>query len=236
MEQLIRAPRTGLRVNALGKMVRRVCILEDVSLELAPGSFYMLLGENGAGKTTLFRCLLGLTRHTGSVQVLGGGGSPAPTEVHGFSGITAVLDQASLYPRWNVRANIDYQLNDSAAHRRPAVNEIVPEKMLRTKAGKLSAGQRKLVMLATALASDARVLLLDEFSNGLDRPHRSVMREQLRKATHDGRIIVATGHDLETFEGLPTAAGLLAHRRLQDLTDVYRATGSLRRTYDRAVV
>ncbi|WP_426320425.1 ATP-binding cassette domain-containing protein [Microbacterium sp. E-13] len=226
MEQLTKTVSGGLRVHGLGKASRGLVILDDVSLELPWGSFYMLLGENGAGKTTLFRCLLGLTRHTGLVEVAGAGGSATRT------GFAAVLDQGSLYRGWSVRANIDYQLNDSAGHRHPEVRAMVPDRMLGVRAGRLSTGQRKLVMLAAALASDARVLLLDEFSNGLDQQHRALMRQRLVHATRDGgRIIVATGHDLETFEGLPTSVGGLVDGRLRELDAVYARTGSLRETY-----
>ncbi|WP_301952432.1 MULTISPECIES: hypothetical protein [unclassified Rathayibacter] len=76
-------------------------------------------------------------------------------------------------------------------------------------------------MLAIALAGDAPVLLLDEFANGLDVVGREQMRAGLRRACADGRIVVATGHEVSVFEGLPSRIAELVDGRLVDVTEAH---------------
>lgn len=218
----------GLHIEKLGKVVRQRTVLRDINLELQGGDFFMLLGENGAGKTTLFRCLLGLTRHSGAVRVTGAGGSLAPAR----AGFAPVLEHAGFFRSWSVKANIDYQLNSTRAHDRPLIKQLVSPQILRSRTSQLSTGQRKLVQLAIALSSDAPVLLLDEFANGLDFGHRKLLREEIQAASRGGRIILATGHELETFDGLPTRVAKLSEGSLQDVSDEYIQSGHLRDIYE----
>jgi manganese/iron transport system ATP-binding protein len=206
----------GLHVEGLATGGGPRAVLRAIDLHLVPGDFLLLRGANGAGKTTLLRCLLGLTRHRGSVRVEVGGGARRPR-----ADVAGVLDRSSLHPRWSVKANVDYQLDDSRGHRRPPVQELVPSAILRSAAGRLPTGQRKTVMLAIALAGDAPVLLLDEFANGLDVVGREQMRAGLRQACREGRIVVATGHDVSVFEGLPSRIAELVDGRLVDVTEAH---------------
>ncbi|QHC57584.1 ATP-binding cassette domain-containing protein [Rathayibacter sp. VKM Ac-2760] len=206
----------GLRVEGLATRGGGRAVLRGVDLNLSPGDFLLLLGRNGAGKTTLFRCLLGLTRHSGTVRVDHGGATPGR-----HADVAPVLDRSSLHPGWSVKANIDYQLNESAGHRHQLVQELLSPEILRARAGRLSTGQRKTVMLSIALASGAPVLLLDEFANGLDLAGRHQMRVHLRRACEQGRIVIATGHDLTAFEGLPSCVGELVDGTLLDVTTAH---------------
>ncbi|ROQ04475.1 ABC-2 type transport system ATP-binding protein/iron complex transport system ATP-binding protein [Rathayibacter sp. PhB93] len=217
--------REGLHIEQLATRSCGRAVLRGIDLELAPGDFMLLLGPNGAGKTTLLRCLLGLTRYSGSLRVDVGGAATGRR-----ADFAPVLDRTSLHPGWSVRANVDYQLNDSKGHRRPLVQELIPSAILRSAAGRLSTGQRKTVMLAIALAGDAPVLLLDEFANGLDLAGRQQLRTGLRRACADGRIVLATGHDLSAFEGLPSRVAELVDGRLVDVTEAHP---SLRRAEGR---
>ncbi|NRG41156.1 ABC transporter ATP-binding protein [Rathayibacter sp. VKM Ac-2835] len=216
--------REGLHVEGLATRGGGRAVLRGIDLHLEPGDFLLLLGANGAGKTTLLRCLLGLTRHSGSVRVDVGGA--AASHAH----FAPVLDRTSLHPGWTVRANVDYQLNDSKGHRRSLVQELVPSAVLRSAAGRLSTGQRKTVMLAIALAGDSPVLLLDEFANGLDVAGRQELRTGLQQACGDGRIVLATGHDVSAFEGLPSHVAELVDGVLVDVTAAHQG---LRRVEER---
>lgn len=212
-----------LRVNGLTKSFGAKKVL-DLSFELDPGEFCVLLGENGAGKTTLFRCLLQLENYSGSVQVEG-------TALRGA--IFGVLDQPMMYPAWTAAKNIQYLLNDSKAHHRTVVERLLDSNLLRTRVGKLSTGQKKMVLLAAALASQARVVLLDEFANGLDQGARARFREvvgdQLRTGT---RSFVATGHDLLAFGDLPSRVLAMRDGTLTDITDAYLAHRDIEGVYD----
>lgn len=213
---------TSLSVVGLRKSYGARRVLE-VDLELNTGDFCVILGENGVGKSTFFRCLLNLDNHEGVVRVHG-------QDPRGR--ILGILDHPMMYLRWTAAANLRYVLNDSHAEKRPEVQALLHEDLLRKPYGKMSTGQRKLVLLAALLASDADVLLLDEFSNGLDQGTRQKFRDVIR---HDiatrGRTIIATGHDLSAFGDLPTRVLALQDTKLTDLTPEYLANKDLSTTY-----
>lgn len=214
---------TSLSVVGLRKSygARRVL---DVDLELVPGDFCVILGENGAGKSTFFRCLLDLDNHEGTVRVRG----EEPQ-----ARILGILDHPMMYSRWTAAANLRYALNDSDAEKRPAVRALLSDDLLRARVGRMSTGQRKLVLLAALLASDADVLLLDEFSNGLDQRARSLFRDVIQDdlATR-ARTVIATGHDLSAFGELPTRVLILDDSKLVDLTPEYLAAKDLSTVYE----
>ncbi|WP_167456890.1 ATP-binding cassette domain-containing protein [Microbacterium phyllosphaerae] len=195
----------------------------DVNLELAPGDFCVILGENGVGKSTFFRSLLDLDNHEGVIRVHGD--SP-----HGR--IMGVLEHPMMYLRWTAAANLRYVLNDSKAENRPGVRALLDDHLLRKTYGKMSTGQRKLVLLAAVLASDADVILLDEFSNGLDQGSRQRVREVIANdSAARARTVVATGHDLSAFGELPTRVLGLHNTVFTDLTAEYNADKDLLNTY-----
>lgn len=212
----------GLTVRGLRKSFGRREVL-DVDLHLDEGEVCVILGENGAGKTTLFRCLLGLDDHHGEVRIGG---------VRAGGRMLGILDRPMLYPRWSAAANLRYLLNDSDADGRELVRELVGPELLRQRVGRMSTGQTKLVLLAALLASDADVLLLDEFANGLDQTTRARFREVVsHEVDARRRIVIATGHDLSAFGSLPTRVLLLHDRTLHDITADYLTDKDLARAY-----
>lgn len=213
---------TSLSVVGLRKSYGSRRIL-DVDLALVPGDFCVVLGENGVGKSTLLRCLLNLDDYEGMVHV---GGDDAPGHILG------ILDHPMMYMRWTAIANLRYALNDSRAEKRPEVQALLSRKLLRKRYGTMSTGQRKLVLLAALLASDADVLLLDEFSNGLDQGTRQKFRDVISNdIAIRGRTVVATGHDFSAFGELPTRVLALRDTTLADLTPEYLENRDIATTY-----
>jgi ABC-type multidrug transport system ATPase subunit len=180
----------------------------DVDFELEAGGFCLLLGENGAGKSTFFRCLLGLENFTGTVMV--DGHMPRGS-------IFGILDQPMMYARWTAAHNVRYLLNRSHADSLPLVTRLVDQSVLRRRAGQLSTGQKKIVLLAAGLAGDAEVVLLDEFANGLDQHARALFRGAVREQMAEGRSFIATGHDLHAFGDLPTRVSVMKDERVTDV-------------------
>jgi ABC-type multidrug transport system ATPase subunit len=180
----------------------------DVDFELEAGGFCLLLGENGAGKSTFFRCLLGLENFTGTVMV--DGRKPRGS-------IFGILDQPMMYARWTAARNVRYLLNHSHADSLPLVTRLVDQSVLRRRAGQLSTGQKKIVLLAAGLAGDAEVVLLDEFANGLDQRARALFRDAVREQMAEGRSFIATGHDLHAFGDLPTRVSVMKEERVTDV-------------------
>jgi ABC-type multidrug transport system ATPase subunit len=195
----------------------------DVDFELEAGGFCLLLGENGAGKSTFFRCLLGLENFTGTVMI--DGHKPRGS-------IFGILDQPMMYPRWTAAHNVRYLLNDAHGDSLPLVARLVDPSILRKNAGQLSTGQKKIVLLAAALAGEADVVLLDEFANGLDQHARGVFRDAVREQMAAGRSFIATGHDLHAFGDLPTRVSVMKDERVTDVSASDLSQYSLKEIYE----
>ncbi|WEK13627.1 MAG: ATP-binding cassette domain-containing protein [Candidatus Microbacterium phytovorans] len=212
-----------LRVDRLRKSFEGRKIF-DLTFTLGPGEFCVLLGENGVGKTTLFRCLLRLENYDGSVHVEGTQRRDA------FFG---VLDQPMMYAAWTASQNIRYLLNDSNAHLLPPAARLLEPSWSRAKVGRLSTGQRKMVLLAAALASRATIVLFDEFANGLDQGARALFRESVREQLRKGeRSFIATGHDLRAFGDLPSRVLAMRDGSLTDVTEAYLARRDMEEVYE----
>lgn len=188
---------------------RKRLVLKDVSLDLAPGRIYGLLGKNGEGKTTLLKLICGLRYPAGgTLGVLGQNPSLRPVallqdicllpeEVPMHQATAAQLERlrAPLYPRFNG--------SDHAA----LLKEFdVGADMPLTQ---LSHGQRKKAALAFALATNCRILLLDEPTNGLDIPSKSVFRRLVARALDPTRCIVISTHQVRDVEDLIDTVAIL---------------------------
>ncbi len=143
--------------------------------------------------------------------------------------IIGMTDEFLLYPRWTVEANLCYFLNDRRPFSNPMVDRLVSPELRGVRAGRLSTGQAKLVMLAIVFGASAQVLLLDEFVNGVDEKARQVVKECLLHIRDvEERIVVATGHDLAVLEDVATHAFLMREGALVDLTPKMLQAGTLK--------
>jgi sulfate transport system ATP-binding protein len=177
--------------------------LDDVSVEVAPGSLTALLGPSGSGKSTLLRVIAGLeTPDDGTVFI-------ADKNVTGRSpqerGIGFVFQHYAAFKHMTVHDNIAFGLKirkRPAAEIRTRVEELLELVQLQGLAARyptqLSGGQRQRMGLARALAVDPEVLLLDEPFGALDARVRAELRTWLRRLhdeTHTTTVIVT--HDQE---------------------------------------
>lgn len=202
---------TGLTV----RYGRRIA-LDDVSLAVAPGSVYALLGLNGAGKSSLVRCLLGLRRpDSGTAELFGHDVWRHRSEVLQDVGVVPEEPDAPpslpsreiarfaarIHPKFD-RAGFDERL------RRFGVPSDVPF-------GKLSKGQKGQVALALALAPSPRLLILDDPTLGLDaKARRSVFEELIGELAERGTTVFLTTHELAAVEGIADRVGILRSGRL----------------------
>jgi len=156
-----------------------VTALDEVSLEIATGTFFMIVGPSGCGKTTLLRILAGLeTPTTGEVVV---------TQRHVDAQTNAMVFQGdSIFPWMTVFENAAYGLR---MRRRPdsEIRDIVSHYLERTGLTKfahsyphqLSGGMKQRVSIARAFAIDPEILLMDEPFSGLDEQNRTLLHEEL---------------------------------------------------------
>ena len=147
-------------------------ILRDVSFEIPKGACTTLLGRNGVGKTTLLKCLVGLVPvRSGSLAFNGVDiASLAPYE-RARLGVGYVPQGREIFPRLTVEENLLMGLaTKSGSARIPArIFEMFPvlKDMLNRRGGDLSGGQQQQLAIGRALASDPKLLILDEPTEGI---------------------------------------------------------------------
>jgi molybdate transport system ATP-binding protein len=191
----------------------------DVQLQVGQGEFVTLFGESGAGKTTLLRCLAGLAQpDDGSIRVQGetwfGRGAVLPPQRRraGY-----MFQDYALFPNMSVRGNLEFALRKGASRRR--VDELLELMALgelqHRKPAMLSGGQQQRVALARALASEPRLLLLDEPFSALDHDTRLRLQDEvLRLQRHYGLTTIMVSHDVGEVYRLSQRVLLLEHGRL----------------------
>jgi ABC-2 type transport system ATP-binding protein len=194
-----------IEAQALRKSYGRARALDDVSLSIEPGRIVGLIGPNGAGKTTLLKAILGLTPFTGELRVLGL--DPRSRRDDLMRDVCFIADVAVL-PRW-LRVS---QALDFVAGVHPRFDRARAEDFLRKTSIRLSSRVRELskgmvtqLHLALILAIDARLLVLDEPTLGLDLVYRQQFYDTLLNDYFDKeRTILLTTHQVEEVQNLLT--------------------------------
>ena len=175
----------------------------DANLNIAEGEFVALFGASGVGKTTLLRCLAGLELPEQSNIVVSGEtwldsaariNLPPQLRRVGY-----MFQDYALFPNMTVRGNLEFALRKGADQKR--INELLELMALgelqHRKPDSLSGGQKQRVALARALASEPRLLLLDEPFSALDAEMRSRLHDEiLRLQKHFGITTVIVSHDV----------------------------------------
>lgn len=179
-------------------------VLRGVEFVVGKGQSVALLGQNGAGKTTLTRLTVGL-RHPQRGDVIVGGIDTAGLRPEDLATRIAYVFQHSdqqLFER-TVRREVSFaprQLGRGEAGVRQATDAALGLLRLESLADEhpydLPPATRKLVALAAALAQEPVLLVLDEPTQGLDRPGKQRVLEALREFTADGGAVLAVTHDM----------------------------------------
>jgi molybdopterin-binding protein len=168
--------------------------LDAATLDVPDGGYGVVLGAAGAGKTTLLETLAGIRRaEAGTVTIGGVDVSALPPEGRG---VGMVYQQSLLFPHLDVAANVGYGARSQKAVR-DAVELTGITPLLGRDVAMLSGGEQQLVALARAVASEPRVLLLDEPFAALDPPRRASMRRLVRALHRErGITVLHVTHDV----------------------------------------
>jgi molybdate transport system ATP-binding protein len=173
------------------------------SLEIAEGEFVALFGPSGVGKTTLLRCIAGLEQpEQGSIVVNGTTWLDTANRINLASQqryVGYVFQDYALFPNMTVRGNLEFALRKGADKKR--VEELLElmelGELQHRKPDTLSGGQKQRIALARALASEPRLLLLDEPLSALDATIRSRLQDEiLRLQKHFGLTAILVSHDV----------------------------------------
>ncbi len=193
------------RVSGLTKNFGRKKVLRGIDFTIPAGRIYGLVGENGAGKTTTLNALLGLTSCGGRIEVLGL--DPFRHRARLMRDVAFISDVASLPRFLRVRQLLDMvDAIHPAFDRRRAETFLQDTKLkpgLRIKT--LSKGMLAQLHLSVVMAIDARLLVLDEPTLGLDIPFRKMFyRRLLDDYMSAERTIVITTHQVDEIEFMLT--------------------------------
>jgi ABC-type Mn2+/Zn2+ transport system ATPase subunit len=189
--------------------------VSGLDLRIGAGEAVALIGPNGAGKSTLLKGLLGLIPRTaGRVEVAGrpadvaagvAANEHAPRGMIGFLPQSSELDpdfpinleQVVMQGRYAHLGLLRWPGRADRAAVRAALESVGLGASAKRRFGELSGGQRQRGLLARALASEPRLLLLDEPFNGLDQQNRDALIDTLRRLKLQGVAVLVATHDLE---------------------------------------
>jgi branched-chain amino acid transport system ATP-binding protein len=165
----------SLRVERISTAYDRAEVLQDVSIEVQPGSITCLLGSNGSGKTTLIRSILGLTPpRSGRVWFEERNLTGLPTYQVIAAGIACIPEGRKIFPKLTVEENLrvgGYQeaSKDVVQARLAEAYALFPQLKERRRqlAGTMSGGEQAMVSIGRGLMSAPKLLLVDEPSLGL---------------------------------------------------------------------
>ena len=217
--------RGSLRMLELRSIRKRLgsLNLSDLSLRMDDGEYFVLLGPSGVGKTVLLEIVAGLIRpDAGEVMWDGKDIKSAPPEARRFA---VVYQDYALFPHLTVARNIDYGLRAAGAtpatirDKLSALGDLLHiQGLMARRPGTLSGGEQQRVALARALATNPRLLLLDEPLSALDMNARKRLRRELKRINKElGVPALHVTHDPEEAMALGDRIGIMLDNRIRQV-------------------
>jgi branched-chain amino acid transport system ATP-binding protein len=208
----------ALRVTNLSVAYGRVAAVHDVSFDIDEGECVALVGANGNGKSSIVMGVAGLIARRGRVEIFGRAAPPGNVMFMAQHGLTLVPERRQLYPKLSVADNIilgGYSRTRSLrkARRSESYRQALGlfpelESHMTQKAGSLSGGEQQMVAIARGLASDPRILAVDEPCLGLAEAVSRRVYDALAGIRDQGRTLLIV-------EEAPTRALELATRQVE---------------------
>lgn len=207
-----------LRTEQLCKRLDSFC-LREISLEVAQGDYYVLLGRSGAGKTQLLEVICGLTPPDKGRVFLDG--EDITRKKVQDRGIGLVFQDLALFPHFSVKDNIMYPLKlmklplkERVSRVQRAAEEMNITDLLLRKPANLSGGEKQRVALARTLVTEPKILLLDEPMASVDASLKDSIRRMLRRLNRNGQTIVHVTHDFGEAVSLASRVGVMHNGRI----------------------
>ncbi len=214
-----------LEVKGVSKRFGGLQALSDVGITIRKGQVYGLIGPNGAGKTTFFNVITGLYTPDGGTFQLGG--APyTPTAVHevAAAGNARTFQNIRLFPEMTALENVmvgrhvrtksgligaifrtpGFKAEEAAIAKRAQelLDYVGIGKYAEFKSRTLSYGDQRRLEIARALATDPKLIALDEPAAGMNATEKVVLRELIDRIRKDGRTILIIEHDVKLMMGL----------------------------------
>jgi ABC-2 type transport system ATP-binding protein len=190
-------------------------VLRGVDFDVAPGRIVGLIGPNGAGKTTAIKAILGLTPFEGELKVLG---LDPRTERNALMKEVCFIADVAVLPRWmSVAQAVEFVAGVHPRFDRKRAEEFLSRTDIKMhkKVRQLSKGMVTQLHLALILAIDAKLLVLDEPTLGLDLLfRRSFYDNLLNDYFNKERTILVTTHQVEEIENILTDILFIQHGKI----------------------
>jgi NitT/TauT family transport system ATP-binding protein len=199
------APRAGaVQINGISQVFKTsgvvVAALSDISLDIKPGRFVVLVGPSGCGKSTLLMMLAGLLQQTSGTILI----NSVPINKPDPDRVGVVFQEASLFPWLNAEENVEFPLalraiakTERRAKAEDALKLVGLEGFGKRHPHELSGGMKQRVSIARGLVQDPPVLLMDEPFAALDEQTRMTMGDELLRIwAATGKTVVFVTHSL----------------------------------------
>jgi NitT/TauT family transport system ATP-binding protein len=199
------APRAGtVQINGISQVFKTsgadVAALSDISLDIKPGRFVVLVGPSGCGKSTLLMMLAGLLQQTSGTILING----VPINKPDPDRVGVVFQEASLFPWLTAEENVEFPLalraiakTERRAKAEDALKLVGLEGFGKRHPHELSGGMKQRVSIARGLVQDPPVLLMDEPFAALDEQTRMTMGDELLRIwAATGKTVVFVTHSL----------------------------------------
>jgi ABC-2 type transport system ATP-binding protein len=204
---------------------KRKLLFKDMSMQLSTGHIYGLLGKNGAGKSTLLKNLAGLVyAQGGSLQVMGF--NPADRDPALLEQICFISEEFYL-PNIKISAYVKANAPFYKHFDHTYFNELIGEFNipLNQHLINMSYGQKKKFIICFGLATQAKLIIMDEPTNGLDIPSKAQFRKIIASALNDERCIIISTHQVRDLDNLMDTVIMLDENRvalkasIEEITD-----------------
>src|SRR5690554_640866 len=221
-----------LAVEHLGLQIGGARIMDDVSIAVTQGELLGVIGPNGAGKTTLFNLISGVLLPTeGTVKLQGRDVTAEPIHRRARAGLGRTFQTSSLFPALsaleNVRLAAQVALgnevsvirfpratDDATRVARERLDEVGLAHHHATDAGVLSHGDKRKLEIAMLLATEPRVILLDEPMAGVGSADVPGLVEVIRQVHRSGRTVLMVEHHMDVVLGLVDRVAVMHHGQL----------------------
>lgn len=204
-----------VEVEHLRKSYGSIKAVDDISFHVKEGEIFGLLGPNGAGKTTTVECIQAL-RHSfsGNVKVLGLDPRKEPRELR--KNIGSQLQESALPNRIKVWEALDLfaSFTPNALDWKLLLDQWGLAEMRNKSFGSLSGGQRQRLFIALALVNDAKIVFLDEMTQGLDPAARRVAWDLVKAIRDRGKTVVMVTHFMDEAENLCDRLAIMNRGRI----------------------
>ena len=189
-------------------------IFSDLNLDLDTGHIYGLLGKNGAGKSTLLKNMIGLVYpNSGEILILGQNVQQRnPSLLQEICFIPEDLYLPDVSVKSYLKSNTCFYPNFDESYFQKLFTEFqIPANQ---NLGNMSYGQKKKFLISFGLATNTKVVIMDEPTNGLDIPSKAQFRKVLAAVMNEDRVIVISTHQVRDLDNLIDSVIILDQHRI----------------------